>query len=77
MRRMIVIAFFQQLTVLSSAFMQLHDPANAITWKNLSPVSREPGWLRSNVIAELIFVRLTNVPRSRQTDTSPAHVIRP
>ena len=91
MRRMIVIAFFQQLAVLSSALMQLHgllflfllyrkrnidllathfarkrnlflkvqgieitrctlaglmgraDPANAITWKIFSPVSRDPG----------------------------------
>ena len=91
MRRMIVIAFFQQLAVLSSALMQLHgllflfllyrkrnidllathfarkrnlfvkvqgieitrctlaglvgraDPANAITWKNFSPVSRDLG----------------------------------
>ena len=91
MRRMIVIAFFQQLAVLSSALMQLHgllflfllyrkrnidllathfarkrnlfvkvqgieitlctlagimgraDPANAITWKNFSPASRDPG----------------------------------
>ena len=37
----------QQLAVLSSSFMQLdrllNDPANAITWKNLSPVSRDPG----------------------------------
>ena len=56
MRRMIEIAFFQQLTVLSSAFMQLHDPANAIKGKNLSPVSREPGWPGSHVIAELFFV---------------------
>ena len=89
---MIVLAFFQQLAVLSSALMQLHgllflfllyrnrnidllathfaqkrnlfvkvqgieitcctlaaglmsrpDPANAITWKIFSPVSRDPG----------------------------------
>ena len=41
-------------------------------------VCQEPGWPSCHVIAKLIFIAfLTNVPRSRQTDTSPAHVIRP
>ena len=59
-------------------------PANAITWKNLSPVSRDPrtaryrdlghlGWPGCRVIAKPILLRLTNVPRSRQTDTSPTN----
>ena len=59
-----------------------------ITWKNLSPVSRDPGtvipgsrltglaWLSCNREIDF-FVCLTNMPRSRQTDASPADVIRP
>ena len=126
MRRMIVIAFFQQLAVLSSALMQLHgllflfllyrkrnidllathfarkrnlfvkkysrwagltrgaNPANAIAWKNFSPVSRDPGTAipgsRLTGLARLSCnreVEFCLLPRSRQTDTSPAHVIRP
>ena len=70
------------------------DPANAITSKNLSPVSQDPGIVipgsRLTGLARLscnhrgwFLLRLSNVPRSRQTDTSsadrasPAHVIRP
>ena len=51
MLQIIVIAFFQELAVLSSAFiwtfitglMSWADPANVTTWKNLSPVCRDPG----------------------------------
>ena len=68
--------------------MSQADPANAITWKNLSPVSRDPGTAipagisANRALARLscnreVDLRLTNVPRSRQSDTSPAHVIRP
>ena len=67
--------------------------ANMITWKNFSLVSQDPStaivgarltrlaWLSCNRKADLMA--LTNVPTSRQTDTSPAnqaspaHVIRP
>ena len=78
-----------------SGFMSWADPANAITWKNLSLVSRDPGTaLPGSLLTGLLapsctesrswfLLRLTNVPRSRQTDTSPsnrassAHLIRP
>ena len=64
--------------------MNRAGPANAITWKNLSPVSRDPGtaipgsWLtglaRLSCNREVdFFLRLTKVPRSRQTDTIPAN----
>ena len=67
-------------------------PANAITWKNFSPVSRDPGTAipgsRPTGLARLSYNRevefcLINVPRSRQNDINPAnrassaHVIRP
>ena len=57
--------------------------ANAITWKNLSPLSRDPGtaipgsWLTGllscNRKVDFFFLRLTKVPESRQTDTIPAN----
>ena len=46
--------------------MSRAGPVNAITWKNISPVSRDPGtamagsrltdWPGCHVIAELVFV---------------------
>ena len=66
--------------------MSRAGPANAITWKNLSPVSRDPGTaMPGSRLTGLRFLArfscnrgvdfcCTNVPRSRQTDTSPAHV---
>ena len=64
--------------------MSRAGPTNAITWKNLSPVSRDPGtaipgsWLtglaRLSCTREVdFFLRLRKVPRSRQTDTIPAN----
>ena len=65
--------------------MSRAGPVNAITWKNLSPVSRDPGtaipgsWLTGlarlscNREVDFFFLRLTKVPRSRQTDTIPAN----
>ena len=53
MLQMIIIAFFQHLAVIPSAFivtwtfisglMTRADPANKVTWKNLSQVSQDPG----------------------------------
>ena len=64
--------------VCKEGLMSQADLANAITWKNLSLVSQDPGTSIPSA-----YMHLTNVPRSGQTDNSPAnqastaHVIRP
>lgn len=63
-------------------YMSRADPANAITWQKLGPISRDPGTAfpgsrltglaRLSCNRKVVFLlRLTNVPRFWQTDATP------